>query len=122
MNKYDPDNARGIRKPSHIPTKDAAEEIDRVQKAFLVLEKTVQAILCDAPEAASILDRLDEIGCRCECAIRRYNRVGVPVNWSELTDMDAVIRMADKNPTQFAAFDVAGLKKKAMELRRKGTL
>jgi hypothetical protein len=90
-----------------------------IRKAALFLEKRLIAVLLDSPEKDHCLRSFDAAICHAEAIILRYDRNGPPEVASELGDMEATIRLAQKYPGHFKAFDVEGLIKQAAALRKK---
>lgn len=110
MNKSDSDYARGLRGPGPVPGRGAWANILEIRKCVLTLEKKLKITLLDCEEKDFCLVQLDQVGAYAEQIITRYDRNGPPEGHSDLGDMEATLRLAAKNPDQFKAFDVAGLK------------
>lgn len=117
--KYDPDYARGARGPSSVIGRGAWLNILEIRKSVLTFENKVRSIVLDSDEKEHLLRMIDTAGTYAEGIIARYDRNGPPEVQSELGDMEATIRLAQQYPAHFKAFDVEGLKKQAVALRKK---
>jgi len=118
--KYDKEYSRGKRAPGPVPTRDAWDDIKRLRAAASGLEDTMANVLPDADESTTVRVAFDTIMGYAESVIIRYSRTGPPSDQSELADMEAVLRLAARNPKQFEGFDIKGLEKAAAALRKKG--
>jgi hypothetical protein len=119
LTKYDPEYARGVRAPGAVPTRSAWLDVQALRKAALAYEKTLERILPEGMEINTVRANFDAVASYAEVVVMRYDRSGPPENQSDVADMEATLRMAAKNPEQFRAFDVDGLKKAAAALRKK---
>lgn len=120
MNKYDPEFARGKRAPGPVPTRDAWQDVKRLRLVAQALDAALANVLPDAEESTTVRTNIDVNLAYAEALIHRYSRTGAPVDQSDLADMEATLRLAAKNPEQFKAFDVEGLRKAALAIRKKG--
>lgn len=109
--KNDPDYARGKRGPAATPGRRAWEYILEVRRLSLCLEKYLRTMLIDGDEKNHCLAQLDSATCYAEALIARYERTGPPETQSEVADMEAAIRLAQKYPDQFKAIDIISMKK-----------
>jgi len=109
----------GKRRPGPVPTKSARQDQERVNKVAEAFFKTLLAA-CPKEQAAPVIERMAHDTLGLIALIPAHDRVGIPDGQSDLTDMEATIRLATKFPDQFKAFDLAGLKAKAMTMRKAG--
>ncbi len=81
-----------------------------MRKAALPLENKLRVHLLDGDDKDHALHMLDAALCYAEALICRFDRNGPPEGLNDLGEMEATLRLALKNPGQFAAFDLEGLK------------
>lgn len=113
----DPDYSRGVRAPGPIPGRGAWLAVQTVRKLVLALDKFLRATLLESDAKTTILGQIDLVGAYAEALILRQDRNGPPEGSTELSDMEACLRLADKNPGQFKAFDLEGLRGKIAILK-----
>lgn len=109
----------GKRRPGPVPTKSARQDQERVNKAADIFFKTLLGA-CPKEQASPVIERMVHDTMGLVALIPAHDRVGIPEGQTDLTDMEATIRLATKFPEQFKAFDLAGLKKEAMAKRKAG--
>lgn len=115
--KNDPNRARGALAPGPSAHRGAWANIQDIRRAAMPLENKVRILLIDGEEKDHALLMFDAALCYIEAIINRYDRNGGPEGLTELGEMEATLSLARKNPDQFKAFDLEGLKKKAAALR-----
>ena len=113
----DPDYARGRQQPGPVAGRGAWITVQNIRRLVLSLDKFLRIAVLDSEAKTTLLGQLDMFGSYAEGLVLRQDRNGPPENQSELGDMEAVLRMAEKNPGHFKSFDVAGLKAKVATLR-----
>lgn len=115
--KNDPNRARGAQAPGPSAHRGAWANIQDIRKAALPLENKIRILLVDGEEKDHALLMFDAALCYVEAIINRYDRNGGPEGLTDLGEMDATLSLARKNPEQFKAFDLEGLKRAAAKLR-----
>ncbi len=110
----------GKRRCGPVPTKSAFQDEERVNAAATSFFKTLIAAVPATPDSDIIIRQLTALTLAARALIPIHDRVGIPHGQSRLSDMEATIRLATECPDQFAAFDLAGLKKRALEARKAG--
>lgn len=116
----DLDYAHGNRQPPATPGRSAHANVASLRRHVLAVEKFLKAVLLESPQKERCLGRIDEAAAYAESLIYRFDRNGPPVDQTELSDLEAVLRVADKNKDQFRAIDLDGLKQKVKALRQRG--
>lgn len=108
--KFNEDLAVGPRAPDPTPGLACWTNIEEVRKIGHMLQRKLKFLLIDGDEKDHCTLSLDSALMYAEALIRRQDRNGPKVGNTELEDMQAVLRLAAKNPDQFKMFDVKGLK------------
>lgn len=108
----DPDYARGVRAPGPIPGRGAWINVQAIRKAVLFLYKLANITLLESEAKTALLGQIDAVGAYAEVLVLRQDRSGPAEGSTDLSDMEATLRLAAKSPDQFKAFDLEGLKAK----------
>jgi hypothetical protein len=108
--KFDPDLAHGPRAPLPTPGVGAAASMEEISKLGHMLLRKVGFTLLPGEEKDACMIALDQAISYAKTLVARHDRNGPKVGNTELEDMQSTLRLAAKNPDQFKAFDVKGLK------------
>lgn len=110
----------GKRRAPTIPTKSAEVDLNRLNDLSDKFLKSLRTIAADEPMSEQLVREIAVRLVAIRALIPVHDRVGLPAGQSRLADMEATIRLATEMPDQFNAFDVPGLKKRAIEMRKGG--